>query len=66
LVRLLKNYWPNEVAIARHEDFGISTKYKEALLFALLAYTTYFGIHNNVPICTGASRPVCLGKLVKA
>jgi len=66
LVRLLKNYWPNDVSIARHEDFGISTKYKEALLFALLAYTTYFGIHNNVPICTGASRPVCLGKLVKA
>ncbi len=66
LVRLLKNYWPNEVSIARHEDFGISTKYKEALLFALLAYTTYFGIHNNVPICTGASRPVCLGKLVRA
>ncbi len=65
LVRLLKNYWPNEVSIARHEDFGISTKYKEALLFALLAYTTYFGIHNNVPVCTGASRPVCLGKLVR-
>jgi anhydro-N-acetylmuramic acid kinase len=66
LVRLLKNYWPNEVSIARHEDFGISTKYKEALLFALLAYTNYFGIHNNVPVCTGASRPVCLGKLVRA
>lgn len=66
LVRLLKNYWPNEVAIARHEDFGISTKYKEALLFALLAYTNYFGINNNVPVCTGASRPVCLGKLVRA
>lgn len=66
LVRLLKDYWPNEVNVARHEDFGISTKYKEALLFALLAYTTFFGIHNNVPICTGASRPVCLGKLVKA
>ncbi len=66
LVKLLKSYWPNEISVVRHEDFGISTKYKEALLFALLAYTTYFGIHNNVPICTGASRPVCLGKLVRA
>ena len=60
---LLTDFWPHHVQIRRHEDFGISTKFKEALLFALLAYTTYFRIPNNVPRCTGASRKVCLGKL---
>jgi anhydro-N-acetylmuramic acid kinase len=66
LIELLKKYWSHEVKILRHEDFGISTKFKEALLFALLAYTTYFGVPNNVPVCTGASKRVCLGKLVGA
>jgi anhydro-N-acetylmuramic acid kinase len=66
LIELLKKYWSHEVKISRHEDFGISTKFKEALLFALLAYTTYFGVPNNVPVCTGASKRVCLGKLVGA
>jgi anhydro-N-acetylmuramic acid kinase len=63
LVELIKQYWPHEVKIMRHEDCGISTKFKESLLFALLAYTTYHGIPNSVPACTGASKSVCLGKL---
>jgi len=62
---LLSDFWPQPVKILRHEDFGISTRFKEALLFALLAYTTYFGIANNVPRCTGARRPVILGKLCR-
>lgn len=66
LVDLLEKSWPHPVDVKRHEDFGISTKFKEALLFALLAYTTYFGVPNNVPSCTGATRSVCLGKLVRA
>lgn len=65
LVWQLEKNWPGKVQICRHEDVGVSTKFKEALLFALLAYTTYFGIPNNVPACTGASRRVCLGKLVR-
>jgi anhydro-N-acetylmuramic acid kinase len=65
LLDSIKRYWPNELTVRRHEDFGISTKFKEALLFALLAYTTFFKIPNNVPACTGASRRVCLGKLVQ-
>jgi anhydro-N-acetylmuramic acid kinase len=63
LVEQLKEFWPHAIQIHRHEDFGISTKFKESLLFALLAYTSYFGIPNNVPLCTGARRRVCLGKL---
>lgn len=58
--------WPDPVTLARHEDFGISTKFKESLLFALLAYTNFFGLPNNVPACTGARRKVCLGKLTRA
>lgn len=58
--------WPDPLSLARHEDFGISTKFKESLLFALLAYTNFFGLQNNVPACTGARRKVCLGKLTRA
>ena len=61
----LQKYWAHDLQIRQHEDYGISTKFKEALLFALLAYTSYFGIHNNVPAATGASRRVCLGKFCR-
>ena len=63
LVRFLGDFWPHKIEIKYHEEYGVSTKFKEALLFALLAYTTYFGIPNNVPRCTGASHRVCMGKI---
>ncbi|HEY9733795.1 MAG TPA: anhydro-N-acetylmuramic acid kinase [Drouetiella sp.] len=63
LVDLIRKNWPHEIRILKHEECGISTKFKESLLFALLAYTTYHGIPNSVPACTGASKSVCLGKL---
>lgn len=66
LVGMLTAKWPTTLTIRRHEDFGVSPKFKEALLFALLAYTTNFGIPNNVPACTGASKRICLGKLARA
>jgi len=65
LVSMLAGYWPHPVEINAHEKYGISTKFKESLLFALLAFTTYFGVPNNVPVCTGARRRVCLGKLIR-
>lgn len=64
LIEKLKEALPREIAILRHEDLGVSAKFKESFLFALLAFTTYFGIPNNVPACTGAKRRVCLGKLI--
>ncbi len=63
IVELIRQNWCHDIKILRHEDCGISTKFKESLLFALLAYTTYHGIPNSVPACTGAARSVCLGKL---
>lgn len=65
MVELLQKYWDGPLATKYHEDYGISTKFKESLLFALLAYTTYFEIPNNVPVCTGATRRTCLGKLTR-
>jgi anhydro-N-acetylmuramic acid kinase len=66
LVSMLEEAWPHPVEIVDHEFFGISTKFKESLLFALLAYTTYFQVPNNVPVCTGASKRVCLGKIARS
>jgi anhydro-N-acetylmuramic acid kinase len=66
LVGMLRAQWPTSLTIRRHEDFGVAPKFKESLLFALLAYTTNFGIPNNVPACTGASKRICLGKLARA
>lgn len=66
LCKMIEQYWPHNVELKRHEDFGISTKFKEALLFALLAYTTHFGIPNNVPRCTGAANRACLGKIAQS
>lgn len=63
LKKMLLQYFPDKITLHKHEDFGISSKFKEALLFAILAYTTHFGIANNVPSCTGASRKVSLGTI---
>lgn len=63
LIKLLKNYFGKSIKILRHEDFGISDKYKEAIAFALLAYTTFYKIPNNVPSCTGAKHKKILGKI---
>jgi len=65
LLSMLGAAWPDKLEILDHEQFGLSSKFKEALLFALLAYTTYFEIPNNVPACTGAKRKACLGKIVR-
>jgi anhydro-N-acetylmuramic acid kinase len=66
ILKNLQTYWPHPVDIHRHEDYGISSQYKECLLFALLAYTTYFSIPNNVPVCTGAKALTTLGKICPA
>lgn len=66
LVRYLKLFFGDSIKISSHEDYGISNKFKEAIAFALLAYTTYYGIPNNVPSCTGAHSRRVLGKIIPA
>lgn len=57
------SFFCESVKIMSHKDFGISDKFKEALAFALLAYTTFYKIPNNVPSCTGAKHRKILGKI---
>ncbi|MFA6990196.1 MAG: anhydro-N-acetylmuramic acid kinase, partial [Candidatus Gastranaerophilaceae bacterium] len=64
LISLLNKEFDYNIKIKTHEDFGISNKFKEAIAFALLAYTSYYGIPNNVPSCTGAIKKVVLGKII--
>ena len=46
--------------------FGIDSDAKEAIAFAVLAYESFHNRPANLPSATGASRPVVLGKLVRA
>jgi anhydro-N-acetylmuramic acid kinase len=55
-----------EVKMLSTDDFGISVDAKEAVSFAILAWTTIKGLTNNVPGATGAKQPVVLGKIVPA
>lgn len=64
ILELLAEYFNWNVKIFTHEDFGISNKFKEAIAFALLAYTTSQGVPNNVPSCTGAKFKRVLGKII--
>lgn len=60
----IKTYCNKPLKIKTHEDFGISNKFKEAIAFALLGYTTLYNIPNNIPSCTGASKEVVMGKII--
>lgn len=51
------------VDVYSHEKLGMDSDAKEALLFALLAYSTLHCIESNIPTCTGAKEKVVLGKI---
>lgn len=65
MMRLLKKYLPEHVALRTHDDFGISNNFKEVMAFAILGYCTYYGIPNNLPSCTGAGKRVVMGKITQ-
>jgi anhydro-N-acetylmuramic acid kinase len=52
-----------KIPVLTHEDFKIDNKHKEALAFAMLGLAFYLGQSGNVPSCTGALKPVVLGKI---
>lgn len=52
------------LAVRTFEDYGYSSKAREAMGFALIANATVAGVPNNLPSVTGASRPVVLGKVL--
>jgi anhydro-N-acetylmuramic acid kinase len=61
--KLAEAFRPHFISLRTHEDFGVSSKYKEAIAFAMLGYARKMGIPNNLPSCTGANRPVSLGAI---
>lgn len=54
----------NDTKLMTTSDFGIDSDAKEAVSFAILAWSTIKGLANNVPSATGAARPVVLGKII--
>ncbi len=49
--------------VIMHDEFGLPAGAKEAVAFALLGHEAIHGRPANVPSCTGAERPVILGKI---
>jgi len=52
------------IPIMTHEDIGMDSDSKEALVFALLAYETWHNRPGIHPALTGASHPVVLGQII--
>jgi len=51
------------VPIRTHEDIGLNSDHKEALVFAVLAYETWYNRPGSLPSQTGARYPVVLGQI---
>ena len=64
LISHLKKLLP-DIKLVFSDKYGMPSKYKEAMLFALLGYTCYLEKSNNIPSCTGAKTKVILGKINK-
>lgn len=63
LISHLRKLLPNQ-KFTISDKYGLPWKYKEAMLFALLGYTCYKNIPNNIPSCTGARKKVVMGKMI--
>ena len=50
-------------AVMAHEDLGLDSDFKEALVFALLAYESWYGRPAALPALTGARRASILGTI---
>ena len=50
-------------SVLTHEDIGLDSDFKEALVFAVLAYETWHGRTGSLPALTGASRAAVLGQI---
>ena len=50
-------------AVLTHEDIGLDSDFKEALVFAVLAYETWHARPATLPALTGARRASVLGSI---
>jgi anhydro-N-acetylmuramic acid kinase len=62
MVNLIKEFVAPAI-VRTHEDLGISSDYKEALVFAVLAYETWHGRPGTLPSLTGADHATILGQI---
>lgn len=62
LVNMLSGLLPGS-RVLLHEDVGLDSDNKEALVFALLAHETWHARPGNLPTLTGAAQPVVLGQI---
>ncbi len=53
----------NPARVLTHEDIGMDSDNKEALVFAVLAYETWHARPSTLPALTGAAHPVVLGQI---
>jgi anhydro-N-acetylmuramic acid kinase len=49
--------------LVRHEDIGLDSDFKEALVFAALAHETWYARPSTRSELTGASHPTVLGQI---
>ena len=49
--------------VLTHEDIGMNSDFKEALVFAVLAYESWHGRPGTLPAFTGASGAAVLGQI---
>lgn len=54
-----------DIQFLNHNEFRIKSQYKEAMLFSLLAFTSFNNIPNNIPSSTGAKRATILGVIAR-
>lgn len=62
LIDMLRGMLPG-VEILTHEDLGLDSDNKEALVFALLAHETWYARPGSSPALTGVRHPVILGQI---
>jgi anhydro-N-acetylmuramic acid kinase len=62
LVRMLRELL-TPAQVITHEDIGLDSDLKEALVFALLAHETWHNRPGSLPALTGARYPVVLGQI---
>jgi len=55
-----------QIPVLSHEDIGLSSHFKEALVFAVLAYETWHYRPSTLPVQTGAKSPSILGHITPA
>ena len=58
----LQHHLPS-IKVLTTDEFAISSEFKEAIAFAILGYWRFHNYPGNLPLVTGASKPVSLGDL---